>query len=67
MIDISGKEALKTIRSIGGKVISQKGSHVKVELHGKRVVIPLHSNKSLSRGVIKAIEKQLKIKLARYN
>jgi mRNA interferase HicA len=38
-----------------------KGSHLKVSLHGKNSVLPMH-NKELGTGLVQAIKKQLGLK-----
>ncbi len=38
-----------------------KGSHLKVELNGKKSVLPMHS-KELKKGTLEAIKKQLGLK-----
>ena len=56
---ISGKEVVKRLRKCGWKEKSQKGSHVKLEHPSKGiVVVPIHGNKDLGIGLIRAIEKQ---------
>ena len=44
-------------------MVSQTGSHIKLEKEKKIVIVPVHGNKDLPKGTIKAIEKQTKEKL----
>ena len=54
----SGKEVVSILKNNGWKVKSCRGSHVKLTRRSQTVIIPLHANKSLGIGLIKAIEKQ---------
>jgi len=53
---LSSKEVCKFLEKEGFQAIRQKGSH-KFYRHadGRTTVVPLHTNKSVSRGLIKAI------------
>jgi len=42
---------------------SQRGSHVKLEKDGVVVIVPIHGNQDLGRGLLAAIEKQTGEKL----
>lgn len=55
---ISGKSIVKILIKRGWQVKSQRGSHVKLVKNGKITEVPVHGNKDLGRGLIKAIEKQ---------
>ncbi len=44
-------------------MVSQTGSHIKLKKEGKIVIVPVHGNKDLPKGTIKAIEKQAGEKL----
>jgi predicted RNA binding protein YcfA (HicA-like mRNA interferase family) len=54
---LSGEEMLRLYKKAGWKVISQKGSHIKVGKNTLREIIPLH--KELKKGLEKALLKRL--------
>ena len=54
---LSGKDMLRLYKKAGWKVISQKGSHVKVEKDSRREIIPMH--KELKKGIEQALLKRL--------
>jgi len=54
---LSGEEMLRLYKKAGWKVISQKGSHVKVGRDKLRQIIPMH--KELKKGLERALLKQL--------
>lgn len=61
---MTGKEVIKRLTLAGWKHTSTRGSHHKMEKSGKRPVpVPLHGNKDLGIGLLKAIEKQTGVKL----
>ena len=61
---ISGKTVVKVLKRCGWIEVSQKGSHVKLKKGAQTpVVIPVHGNKDLGKGLIKSIEKQTGEKL----
>lgn len=55
---ISGKKIVSLLQKRGWRIISQKGSHVKMKNAGVIVVVPVHGNKDLPRGTVKSIEGQ---------
>lgn len=54
---LSGKQMLKLFLREGWKLVSQKGSHVKVTLSGRIEIIPMH--KELKIGLEKKLLKRL--------
>ncbi len=54
---LSGEQMLKLYKKAGWKVISQKGSHVKVGKDSLREIIPMH--KELKKGLEQALLKHL--------
>jgi len=54
---LSGEQMLKLYKKAGWKVISQKGSHVKVGKDALREIIPMH--KELKKGLEQALLKHL--------
>ena len=54
---LSGKDMLRLYKKAGWKVISQKGSHVKVAKDRRREIIPMH--KELKKGIEQALLKRL--------
>jgi predicted RNA binding protein YcfA (HicA-like mRNA interferase family) len=55
---ISGKEIVRRLRKLGWEVDGQRGSHVKLRKGKRGTIVPVHGNKSLQRGLLRAIEKQ---------
>ncbi len=58
LMPVSGKKIIKLLGKAGWEIISQTGSHVKLKKGKKVTHIPVHGNKDLGKGLIKAIEKQ---------
>lgn len=54
---LSGEQMLKLYKKAGWRVISQKGSHVKVGKNSSREIIPMH--KELKKGLEQALLKHL--------
>ncbi len=54
---LSGKDMLRLYKKAGWKVISQKGSHIKVAKDSKREIILMH--KELKKGIEQALLKRL--------
>lgn len=54
---LSGKEMLKLYLKSGWKIISQKGSHIKIGKDNERETIPMH--KELHTGIEKYLLKRL--------
>jgi Predicted periplasmic or secreted lipoprotein len=54
---LSGDEMLRLYKRAGWKVISQRGSHVKVGKDSLREIIPMH--RELKRGLEQALLKRL--------
>jgi mRNA interferase HicA len=46
----------------GARFGEQKGSHLKVYMHGRSTVLPMHPSKELATGTVNAIKKQLGLK-----
>ena len=56
---ISGKDVVKFLKKEGFTVVSQNGSHVKLNgLNGEVVIVPVHGNKGLPKGTLNNIKKQ---------
>ena len=56
---LSGEQMLRLYKKAGWKVISQKGSHVKVGKNQEREIIPMH--KELKKGLEQALLKRLEV------
>ena len=54
---LSGDEMLRLYKKAGWKVISQRGSHVKVGKDSSREIIPMH--RELKKGLEQALLKRL--------
>ena len=55
---ISGREVVRRLRKLGWEVVGQRGSHVKMRKGKRGTIVPVHGNKSLQRGLLRAIQKQ---------
>ena len=63
-VPISGKAIVKRLKQEGWTVKSQSGSHVKLENEfAEIVIVPVHGNKDLGKGLVKKIEKKTGVKL----
>lgn len=61
---MNGREVINLLKDAGWHHSSTRGSHHKMEKDGYRSVpIPVHGNKDLGIGLLKAIEKQTGVKL----
>lgn len=58
---MNSKELKRWLTQQGAIFGTQKGSHLKVYLHGKQSVIPMH-NTDLKTGTVEGIKKQLGLK-----
>lgn len=54
---LTGKEMLKLLKKYGWKVERQEGSHCQLFKNGKRITVPIHSNKDLKKGLEQRILK----------
>ena len=58
---VSGKQAIKALNKIGFVATSQQGSHVKllkrIDGDAIQIVIPVHGNKPLKKGLLSAVIK----------
>ena len=64
LVPISGKAVVKRLKQEGWTVKTQSGSHVKLENEcSEIVVVPVHGNKDLGKGLVKAIEKVTGVRL----
>ena len=54
---ISGKQMLRLFRRAGWRVISRRGSHVKVGKDSEREIIPMH--KEMKKGLEQKLLKRL--------
>lgn len=61
---MNGKEVIELLKNEGWCHTSTRGSHCKMEKEGYRSLpVPVHSNRDLGVGLLKAIEKQSGVKL----
>ena len=64
MVPISRKAIVKRLKQEGGTIKSQSGSHVKLENEfSELIIVPVHGNKDLGKGLVKKIEKETGVKL----
>ena len=55
---ISGKEVVRRLEKLGWEVTRHRGSHVKLRKGKRGTIVPVHGNKSLKLGLLRAIERQ---------
>jgi mRNA interferase HicA len=55
-------KGLQILLKEGWKIVSQKGSHLKLEKDGRRVIFPNHGSKEIPKGTWNAIQKQAGLK-----
>lgn len=61
---MKGKEVIALLKEAGWQHTSTRGSHYKMEKIGRRSIpVPVHGNKDLGIGLLRAIEKQSGVKL----
>ena len=58
VVPISGRELIRRLQQLGWTIKSQRGSHVKLVKAEKMVIVPVHGNQDLGKGLLKKIEKQ---------
>ena len=59
---MTSSEMKRWLAKLGAEFGQQTGSHLKVSLHGRRTVLPMHPSKELATGTVNAIKKQLGLK-----
>lgn len=65
---LKAREVLQLLIRVGFRVVSQKGSHIKLQHFfdkTRQVILPFH-NKDLKRGTLFSILRQAKISLAEF-
>lgn len=60
---MNGKEVIKILRASGWEVLRTEGSHHRLGRGTQRVTVPVHGNRDLGIGLIRAIERQSGVKL----
>ncbi len=58
---VKSSEFKRWLKEQGAIFKAGKGSHLKVSLHGKNSILPMH-HKELGTGLVQAIKKQLGLK-----
>lgn len=52
----TGREAVKALKNLGDRVVSQNGSHVRLKLSDHATLtVPVHHGKDLAPGTLRAI------------
>lgn len=59
---MTGKDKLKQLLKLGWNEIRVHGSHHVLEKDGKTIIIPVHGNKDLPKGLENSIDKQAGLK-----
>lgn len=58
---VKSSEFKRWLAALGATFTPGKGSHLRVDLNGKKSVLPMH-NKELKKGLVEGIKKQLGLK-----
>lgn len=67
LVPISGKEFCKILEKLGFKKIYGKGSHIRFKHpDGRRIVVPVHGNADLGKGLLRHILKQINLSKEEY-
>ncbi len=56
---MNARDVLRRIKDLGGEVVRQKGSHVRVRVAGCFATVPDHGSRDLPAGTLRSIERQL--------
>ncbi|HZS89528.1 MAG TPA: type II toxin-antitoxin system HicA family toxin [Chloroflexota bacterium] len=56
---VTGKEMVRYIESLGGTVVRQRGSHVRVRCGTCSTTVPIHAGQDLPPGTLRAIVRDL--------
>jgi predicted RNA binding protein YcfA (HicA-like mRNA interferase family) len=56
---MTGRDVLRRIDQLGGVVVRQKGSHVRVELGECATTVPVHRGQDIPIGTLRQIERDL--------
>lgn len=57
------KDLKRKLATLGATFEWGKGSHLRVILNGRKSVAPMHSSKDIGVGLLRAIERELGIKV----
>ena len=60
---ISGREVCRRLQKDGWHLSRIRGSHHSYNKGGKKVVVPVHGNKSLQKGTLHALAKETGLNL----
>jgi mRNA interferase HicA len=60
---VTAKDLKRKLAALGARFEWGKGSHLHVILNGRKSVIPMHSSKDIGIGLLRAIERELGIKV----
>jgi predicted RNA binding protein YcfA (HicA-like mRNA interferase family) len=56
---MTGSEVLTVIKAKGGRVLRQRGSHVRVQVGQCFTTVPVHRGRDLPPGTLRGIERDL--------
>lgn len=56
---MNARQVLRRIKSLGGQVVRQKGSHVRVRAGECFATVPDHGSRDIPAGTLRSIERQL--------
>lgn len=60
---MNGRSVIKYLEANGFEILRVKGSHFRMGKNNLRVTVPVHGSRDLGIGLLKAIEKQTRVKL----
>ena len=67
LVTVSGKEMCKILEKLGFEMIYGKGSHVRFKHpDGRRIVVPVHGNEELGKGLLREILRQINLSKEEY-
>lgn len=55
---MNGKDVIKILKAYGWELARVRGSHYQMKKGCKRTTVPVHGNRDLKTGTLKAIERQ---------
>jgi predicted RNA binding protein YcfA (HicA-like mRNA interferase family) len=56
---VNARQVLRRIRDLGGEVVRQRGSHVRVRAGECFATVPDHGSRNIPAGTLRSIERQL--------
>ena len=68
LVPISGRKLCKIVEKLGFEKIHQVGSHTRyIHPDGRKIVVPVHGDEELGKGLLIEILKQIKLSREEYD